>query len=180
MGLPSGARYCVSSIISSPSFMRATRMRKPKTPCSFSYSAPCTSTSLTFSKLSTLEKNSTERSISETVMPTASTDFTICAAAELDTATSTATKTSTRPNLLLVASRLTPGSLFHSLDQVFTHAQRIGHDRQRRIDGAAGDEEATVDDVKIIQIVRSAVHIERARLGIATETHRADLMCDAG
>mgnify|MGYP003694379707 CR=1 FL=1 len=73
-----------------------------------------------------------------------------------------------------------PGFYLHSVDQVIAHAQRIGHDRQRRIDRAAGDEEAAVDDVKIIQIVRFAVHIERARFGIAAEAHRADLMRNAG
>jgi hypothetical protein len=39
------------------------------------------STAETFSKESTLEKNSMDRSMSETVMPTASTDLTICARA---------------------------------------------------------------------------------------------------
>src|SRR6266513_2510510 len=107
-----------------------------------------------FSKLRTLEKNSTDRSMSETVMPTVSTDFTICTAAVLDTATSTPTNTST--SIFILGSRLTPIFLFQSFNQMFTHAQRIGHDRQRRIDRAAGDEEAAVYDIKIVEIVSLA------------------------
>ena len=40
-------------------------------------------------------------------------------------------------------------------------AQRVCHDRQRGIDRAAGDEETAVDDVKIVEIVRLAVGVER-------------------
>ena len=72
----------MSSTVSLPSSMRATH-REPKRPCSFSYSSPCTSTSLIFSKLRTFEQNSTDSSMSETVMPTASRDFTSCPYAAL-------------------------------------------------------------------------------------------------
>src|SRR5207237_4762465 len=84
MGRPCGARYSVRSINSSPNFMRTTRIRAPKTPCSRSYSLPAASTSETFSNDKILEKNSTDWSMSETVMPTASTDLTIDWPARVD------------------------------------------------------------------------------------------------
>ena len=72
IGRPFGVKYSVSSIDSSPSFMRTTRARTPNSPCRCSYSEPKISLSDTFSKDRTLEKKSTDRSISLTVRPTES------------------------------------------------------------------------------------------------------------
>src|SRR5581483_4697606 len=60
------------------------------------------------------------------------------------------------------------------------HAQRVGHDRERRVDRAAGNEEAAVDDIEIVEVVRFAVNIESAGFGILAEAHRADLVRYAG
>jgi hypothetical protein len=76
-GLPFGVRYSVSSIDSSPSFIRTTRIRNPKTPCRCSTSLPKISASEIFSNDNTFVKNSTERSISLTVNPRESTARTI-------------------------------------------------------------------------------------------------------
>ena len=43
------------------------------------------------------------------------------------------------------------------LQHVVAHAQRVGHDRERRIHGAAGGEEAAVHDVQVVHLVRLAV-----------------------
>ena len=51
----------------------------------------------------------------------------------------------------------------HSFDQVIADTQRVRDDRKRRIHRAAGAEEAAVDDVKIIDVVGSAMHVERRR-----------------
>ena len=59
-------------------------------------------------------------------------------------------------------------------------SERVRHDRQRRIDRAAGDEEAAVDDVEIVQIMRLTVGVQRARLGIVAEAHGADLVRHTG
>ena len=62
------------------------------------------------------------------------------------------------------------------LQQVIAYAQGVGHDSQRRIHRAARREEATVDDIEIVEIVRLAVHIERRAPWIAAEADRPALM----
>ena len=52
----------------------------------------------------------------------------------------------------------------HAVEQVIAHAQRVGHDRQRRIHRAARREEAAVHDVEVVDFVRPAVDIERRGL----------------
>ena len=59
-------------------------------------------------------------------------------------------------------------------------AQRVRHDRQRRVDRAAGNEEAAVDDIEIVEVMRLAVGIESARCGVGAKAHGADLVRDAG
>ena len=68
----------------------------------------------------------------------------------------------------------------HSLEQVIAHPQRVRDDGQSWIDRTAGTKEACIDNVEIIQLVRFAVAIERARLWIVAEADRAVLMRDAG
>src|SRR5689334_14980738 len=162
MGLPSGARYSVSSMVSLPSFMRTMRIRTPKRPSSFSYSAPYTSRSLIFSKCNTLLKNSVSRSISETVMPIVSTALMSCEKAGQVKTKNERLQTRT-PRIKVLAD-----------------TQRIGHDGERRVYRAAGYEKTSVDDVKIVQIVGFAVCIEHARSRIFAKTRRAHLVGDAG
>ena len=54
----------------------------------------------------------------------------------------------------------------HALEQVVADAQRVGHRGQRRVDGADAREEARVDDVEVVELVRPAVGVEhRGRPG---------------
>jgi hypothetical protein len=61
-----------------------------------------------------------------------------------------------------------------------SYAERIGHNCQRRIHGAAGGKEAAVDYIKIVEVVRLAIFVEGGGLGIAAETDGAVLVGDAG
>ena len=63
---------------------------------------------------------------------------------------------------------------------MFADPQRVRHDRQGGIDRAAGDEEAAVDDVEIVQIMGLTISVQGARLGIVAEAHGADLVRHAG
>ncbi len=66
----------------------------------------------------------------------------------------------------------------HSLEQVIADPQRVRDDGQSWIDRTAGTKEACIDHVKIIQLVRFAVAIERARLRIVAEADRPVLVRD--
>src|ERR1044072_4499301 len=55
-------------------------------------------------------------------------------------------------------------------------AQRVGDDRERGIDRTARDKKAAVDDVKVIEVVCLAVHVEGAGFGVLAKAHGADLM----
>ena len=59
---------------------------------------------------------------------------------------------------------------------MFSHPQRVGHNSERRIHGAAGAEKAAIDDVEIIDIVRFAVNVERAGPWIIPEPNRPYLV----
>ena len=52
---------------------------------------------------------------------------------------------------------------------MITDAQRVGYDGEPGIDRATRAKEACIDHVKIIQLVRFAVAIERARLRVVAE-----------
>lgn len=58
-------------------------------------------------------------------------------------------------------------------------SQGVGDDRQRRIDGRAGDEETSVDDVEVIEVMGFAVSIQYRCFGICSEAHGAVLVPDA-
>src|ERR1043165_7045047 len=49
---------------------------------------------------------------------------------------------------------------FHSLQQVIAHAQRVGHDCERRIHSAARGKEARINDVKIVEFVCFTISVE--------------------
>ena len=61
--------------------------------------------------------------------------------------------------------------------QVVAHAQGIGQNGQGRMHGATGREEAGVDDVEVVDLMRCAVHIERRGPGIMTKSDGAVLVC---
>ena len=56
-----------------------------------------------------------------------------------------------------------------ALEQVVAHPQRVGHRRQRRVDRADAREEAGVDDVEVVDLVRAAVGVEHRRRRVEAE-----------
>src|SRR3954469_5715801 len=56
-----------------------------------------------------------------------------------------------------------------ALQQVIADAQRVGHRRQSGVDRADAGEEARVDDVEVVALVRAAVGVEHRRRGADTE-----------
>ena len=68
----------------------------------------------------------------------------------------------------------------HPFLQVIAHAQRVGHNRESRIDSSRRGEEAAVDDVEVVDVVRPAIRIQDRRLGIAAEADGAVLVCHTG
>src|SRR5271165_7625510 len=67
-----------------------------------------------------------------------------------------------------------------SLFQVVSDAECIGHDGQRGVNGGAGREKTAVHDIKIVDLVRLAIRVQRRRPGVATEPNRAVLVSHAG
>src|SRR4029453_16701894 len=63
----------------------------------------------------------------------------------------------------------TPRSL-DSLEQVVANAERVGHRRQRGVHRADAREEARVDDIEVVELVRLAVGVEHRRRGIGAES----------
>src|SRR4051812_25953032 len=55
--------------------------------------------------------------------------------------------------------------------QVVADAHRVRHDRQRRIHRAARHEEAAVDHVEIVELVRLAVRVEGGCARVMAESH---------
>src|SRR4051794_27169454 len=120
--------------------------------------------------------------MSETVNPTASTAVTVSggAAAAPGAMRPRVRRTSTPPaktrrpgttNGPADAMRLMSGSVrqvlrstrarAETVEHVVADSNRVRHDGQRRVDGAAGDEEAAVDHVQVVDLVRFAVGVER-------------------
>src|SRR5437588_12292467 len=67
-----------------------------------------------------------------------------------------------------------------SLQQVISHADRVGVGGQRRVDRADADEKARIHDVEVVELVRLAVHVKDRGLGIAAKQAGAGLMRTAG
>ena len=67
----------------------------------------------------------------------------------------------------------------HPLEQVVADAQRVGHRRQRRVDRPDAREEARVDDVQVVQLMRLAVDVQHRRCGMGAEAARPRLVRDA-
>ena len=64
----------------------------------------------------------------------------------------------------------------HSFEQMVANAQGVGYDGESGIDRATRAKEACIHHVEIIQLVRFAVAIERARLRVVAETDGAVLV----
>ena len=72
----------------------------------------------------------------------------------------------------------TPGA--EPFEQMVADPQRVGDDRQRRVHRRARGEEAGIDDIEIVDLVRPAVDVERRGLGSMPEADRAVLVSGAG
>src|SRR3954447_536574 len=65
------------------------------------------------------------------------------------------------------------------LEQVVSDAERVRHRRERRVHRADAREEARVDDVEVVDLVRAAVGVEHRGRGIAAEAAGPGLVGDA-
>ena len=63
---------------------------------------------------------------------------------------------------------------------MISDAQGVGHDGQRRVHRPGGWEEAGIDHVQVVQVVRLAVCVQHRRLGIVSEAACAILVGHAG
>ena len=70
--------------------------------------------------------------------------------------------------------------LLQPLQQMIAHAQRIRHNRQRRIHRRARTEKTAIHDIQIIYVMRFAIGVEGRSFGIIAETNRPVLMGDSG
>ena len=57
-----------------------------------------------------------------------------------------------------------------------SHAQRIGHDGQCRIDGPAGREETRINNIQIVYVMCLAANVEGRRLWVVAEANRPVLV----
>src|SRR4030095_10655135 len=64
-------------------------------------------------------------------------------------------------------------------DEVVADAERVGHRGERRIHGADAGEEAGVDDVQVVELMRLAVGVEHRGLRVGPEAAGARLVRDA-
>ena len=72
--------------------------------------------------------------------------------------------------------RLSPARHPQALAQVVPDAERVRHRGQPGVHRADAGEEAGVDDVEVVELVRLAVHVEHRRLGIGAEATGAGLV----
>src|SRR5208283_5122153 len=76
-------------------------------------------------------------------------------------------------------ARRIAGGRAQAIQNVIAHTQRIGHDCERRIYRRARREEAAIHDVKILEIMDLAIHVQRRGSGIVPEADGAVLVGDA-
>src|SRR4030095_6522667 len=150
-------------------------MRRPKTPCSRSYSKPASSMSDVFSNVRTSVKNATVRSMFDTVIPTVSIACTrdADAAPSRESGAAQRSADSSRAQSALRDLALTSAPPFN---EGIADAKGVGHNRQGRIHRAARRKEAAVDDIEVVDVVRLAHRIERRRLRVVTKADGAVLM----
>src|SRR3954462_14749737 len=65
--------------------------------------------------------------------------------------------------------RLDGAALVEPSQQVITHAQCVGHDREGGVHGGARRKEAAIDDVQVSDLVRATVAIEHRTAWIAAK-----------
>src|SRR3954464_14711670 len=67
-----------------------------------------------------------------------------------------------------------------SVGEVLADPDGVGHGRERRVHRADAREEARVDDVEVVDLMRLAVGVEHRRSGVGAEPAGARLVGDAG
>src|SRR2546422_5843303 len=96
------------------------------------------------------------------------------------TVRSTRTPTSIRLAVLTTPPVASGGStLLEPLEQVIPDAERVGHDRERRVYRSARGEEARVHHVEVVHFVRLAVRVQRRGFRVVPEADRPVLVRDA-
>src|SRR3989475_11725156 len=82
---------------------------------------------------------------------------------------------------VLTTPPCSPGgsALLEPREQEIPDAERVGHDRERRVDRAARGEEARVHHVEVVHFVGLAVRVQRRGLRVAPEADRSVLVSDA-
>src|SRR2546425_12231473 len=125
-----------------------------------------------------------------TVIPTAPTariSPADCASSARPRGTPRQTVRSTRaPASIRLAVLTTPpvasggSTLLEPLEQVIPDAERVGHDRERRVYRSARGEEARVHHVEVVHFVRLAVRVQRRGFRVVAEPDRPVLVSDAG
>src|SRR6266567_5929082 len=78
---------------------------------------------------------------------------------------------------ILFIRRLGHSQAFH---QVVAYSKCVGHDGERRIDGCARWEETPVHDVKVVDVMGFAVHVQYRSLRVLSKANGAVLMSHAG
>jgi hypothetical protein len=63
-----------------------------------------------------------------------------------------------------------------SFEQMVAYTERVGDDRQRRVDSAAGREERTVDNIKVVEVMSPAIYVQNRLLWIGAEAAGSVLM----
>src|SRR6187200_1426986 len=82
--------------------------------------------------------------------------------------------------LISVRVAIASGGLAEPLREVLADTDGVGHRRQRRVHRADAREEAGVDDVQVVELVRLAVDVEDRGLRVRAEPTRPSLVGDAG
>src|SRR2546427_6931569 len=97
------------------------------------------------------------------------------------TVRSTRTPASIRLAILTTPPVASGGSstLLEPLEQVIPDAERVGHDRKRRVYRSARGEEARVHHVEVVHFVRLAVRVQRRGFRVVPEADRPVLVRDA-
>src|SRR5215475_3108637 len=76
----------------------------------------------------------------------------------------------------VLQSPLLMSGLFQSSGEMLSHTNRVGHCGKRGVHRPDADEEAGVDHIQIVELMRFAVDIENRTFRVATETTGPGLM----
>src|SRR6476660_5771714 len=89
--------------------------------------------------------------------------------------TSASTRSAVMPRFSCPSCAVIKGRSAESFEHVIPDAQCVGDGGERRVHRADAREEAGVDDVEVVHLVRAAVHVERGARRVGAEPDRAGL-----